>query len=87
MCTLSDAYEMAANDDYTTVLSYEDAEGHKSNLNISKTDSELKPNIFLPDTLKEDGKEIPDLTKIDNHTNYLLDIIKEEIGYTVRNEN
>lgn len=39
--------EMATNDDYTTIVSYEDAEGHKSNLNISKRDSELKPNIFF----------------------------------------
>lgn len=62
-------------------------EGHKSNLNISKRDSELKPNIFLPDTLKEDGKEIPELTKIDRHTNSLLETIKQEIGYTVQNEN
>ena len=79
--------EMATNDDYTTIVSYEDAEGHKSNLNISKRDSELKPNIFLPDTLKEDGKEIPELTKIDRHTNSLLETIKQEIGYTVQNEN
>lgn len=79
--------EMATNDDYTTIVSYEDAEEHKSNLNISKRDSELKPNIFLPDTLKEDGKEIPELTKIDRHTNSLLETIKQEIGYTVQNEN
>lgn len=56
-------------------------------MNISKRDSELKPNIFLPDTLKEDGKEIPELTKIDRHTNSLLETIKQEIGYTVQNEN
>ena len=79
--------EMATNDDYTTIVSYEDAEGHKSNLNISKRDSELKPNIFLPDTLKEDGKEIPELTKIDRHTNSLLETIKQKIGYAVQNEN
>jgi hypothetical protein len=75
--------EMSENDQYVTIVSYEDAEGHKSNLNISKEDSDLKPNIFLPDSIKEEGKESPDLAKIENHTNFILEKIKREIGYTV----
>ena len=34
--------EMANTDEYQTIVSYEDSDGHKSNLNICKSDMELK---------------------------------------------
>lgn len=70
--------------DYKTMVYYEDAEGHKSKLVIDASFGELKPNIFLPDTLKEEDKEVPHLERINIYTNSILDKIKKEIGYAAK---
>lgn len=60
---------------------YTDENGHKANASIREIE-EILPSIILPDALKRQGTEEPDLVAISEHTDGILERIKRQIGYT-----
>ena len=60
---------------------YTDENGHKANASIREIE-EILPSIILPDALKRQGTEEPDLVAISEHTDGILERIKRLIGYT-----
>lgn len=76
---LSD-FDIIERDDYDMKIFYIDPKGRKANINISNPE-EIKPTIFLDDDIKETGSERFDFEKIKEHTDGILEQIKEEIGY------
>ena len=73
-------FDIKENDDYKTVAFYRDEKGNKARTSIEKQ-IELKPTIFLDDSLKQQGSDIFDFDKIKTHTDGLLENIKKEIKY------
>lgn len=68
---------MEEEDDYEVIAHYIDDEGHTSQTSIAKN-LNINPTIFLPEEIKT-ASNYYDLTKIINHTDYILNKIKEEI--------
>lgn len=77
---LSD-FDMTEVDDYEVVAHYEDEEGHKSSTTVAKN-YEIKPTIFLPDSLKISGSHYYDFDKMVKHTQAILKTIKQAIKYS-----
>ena len=73
-------FDIIERDDYDMKIFYIDPKGRKANINISNPE-EIKPTIFLDDDIKETGSERFDFEKIKEHTDGILEQIKEEIGY------
>lgn len=71
--------------DFETVAYYKDEKGRKSNTSI-KRDLDIKPTIFLNDELKKAGTDLFDYLKIKEHTDFILDEIKNEIGYKIKDD-
>ena len=74
--------DIKENEDFKVIAYYKDSEGHKSNTTIEKN-LEIKPTIFLDENIKISGTEFFDFEKLRKHTDYILDDIKKEIGYTL----
>lgn len=74
------ALEMNDDDDYETVITYKDEFGHESSAKISKK-LDIFPTYFLPDDLKEKGKDYANYDLIRQYTNGILNKLKEEIQY------
>lgn len=75
-------FEMGSDDNYDVIATYKDDTGKQSQARLSRN-LDILPTIILPDSLKENGRESPDLNEIRAHTNAILTIIKREIGYEV----
>lgn len=65
----------------TVRVFYTDENGRKANASIGEIENIL-PNIILPNELKRDGSDEPDLNSISEYTDGILESIKEVIGYT-----
>lgn len=66
----------------TARVFYTDENGRKANASIGEIENIL-PNIILPNDLKREGTEEPDLNLISDYTDGILEQIKHEIGYSV----
>ena len=76
------SFEMnAEGHDYDVIATYKDESGRQSQARLSRN-LDILPNIILPESLKENGKQYPDYGKIREHTDAILEKIKKEIGYT-----
>lgn len=76
------SFEMETEEnDYDVIATYKDESGHQSQARLSN-DLDILPNIILPETLKEQGKQYPNYAEIQKHTQAILDKIKVETGYT-----
>lgn len=79
---LSD-FEMNKKEYYDVIATYKDVNGKQSQARLSKS-FDIMPTIVLDSTLKEIGKEYADYSKIQSHTNAILDKVKQEIGYEAK---
>ena len=61
---------------------YTDENGRKASASMADL-HDILPSIILPDNLKVDGTEEPDLNEIASYTDGILENIKHQIGYTV----
>lgn len=73
-------FDIKEEDDYDVVAYYKDEDGHKSNTSIAKN-FKIQPTVFLPDSIKAKDMQNYDLEKIKNHTDSILNNIKETIEY------
>lgn len=73
-------FDIKEDDDFKTIAYYKDDHGHKSKTSMEKQ-VEIKPTIFLDDSMKRQNSEHFDFDKIRNHTDGLLNDIRKEIGY------
>ncbi len=73
--------EINEDEDHGTVLYYKDENGHQAHAKAEKT-LEIKPTIYLPDNIKEYGKDHVDYEKVKTFTDGLLNKIKKEINYS-----
>ncbi len=73
-------FDIKEEDDYAVVTTYKDKLGHKATTRI-KRNFDLKPTVFLPNEIKEDGKNRYDFDRIVVHTNDVLVNIQKEIKY------
>ena len=76
-------FEMNEKENYDVVATYKDTSGKQSQARLSRN-LDILPTIILDDQLKETGKEYPSYTKIQAHTNFILEKVKEEIGYEAK---
>ncbi|MEP0984946.1 hypothetical protein [Ekhidna sp.] len=72
---------LSEEDEYETIATYRDRDGHRSSAKVSNN-LDILPTFFLPNELKEEGSEFPSMNTIRNHTNDILETVKREIGYT-----
>ncbi len=68
-------------DDYDLVLYYETEDNKKAHASFQNPNL-IIPSIFIPNTIKADGKDYPDRTKILAFCEKELDTIKLEQGYS-----
>ena len=59
---------------------YTDENGRKANASIGEIENIL-PSIILPEELKSEGTDEPELNAISEYTDGILDNIKQQIGY------
>lgn len=76
-----DVLELRAEDENNVVAKYEDEEGHTTTMNIDQERLRNFAYYILPKEIMLAGKNTYDYTKISDHTDYILDIMKKEIGY------
>ncbi|WP_425629786.1 hypothetical protein [Cellulophaga lytica] len=67
-------------EEYETVVYYKDEFGHRTHAKAEKQ-IEIRPTIYLSDSLKMEDKDFADYEKVRAHTDGILETIKVEIGY------
>lgn len=80
---IREALEINSDDDFEMIATYKDENGHTSSTKVKKS-PDLLPTFYLSDSLKVEGQEYPDYSKISKFTTNLLDEIKKDIEYTPR---
>lgn len=75
-----DLSSLSMESDYEVIATYKDADNKQSQARLSK-DLDIFPTIIMDNELKEEGKEYPNYSKIQRHTNSILERVKIEIEY------
>ena len=76
-----DPLEIKKDDDISVVAKYVDQEGRETTMNIDQERLRNFAYYILPEDVMVSGKNTYDFDKISEHTDSILETIKDEIGY------
>lgn len=76
-----DALEIKKDDDITVMARYIDGEGYTTTMNLDQERMRNFAYYILPEEVMIEGKNTYDFDKITKHTDFILQTIKNEIGY------
>lgn len=76
-----DALDIRQDEDLNVLAKYKDADGRSSTFKIDEERLRNFSYIYLPEEISIEGKNTYDFDRIIEHTDYILDTIKHDIGY------
>lgn len=76
-----DALDIKQDDEINVLAKYKDANGRSSTFKFDEERLRDFSYIYLPEEIKKDGKDMYDFYKLIDHTDSILESIKQDIGY------
>lgn len=76
-----DALDIKQDEDINVLAKYKDANGRSSTFKFDEERLRDFSYIYLPEEIKIEGKNMYDFNKLSEHTDSILESIKEDIGY------